>query len=260
MRTAISIAEAAVTTVWLSYIFLSHTQTVPDMMLIYQEAHFPHHGLYCPSTVAIFHAPRHHCYLGCIQSSTCAAVNYNTTEGTCGWITTPCVQAYQDDDMAITLFRVRKDRQCLEWRLVGKKHVIATDDRVVYSDDLVLVVSRIMVGPGYFPASWSYQCFTSNGSVILKSRRLSLPCEILLLHHRCTSAWVPYIALNPIPPTAVMGGLTADGSKSYVVMFESTDYPGEPRIGYYVEERGYGIISHRNDHHRATEMKILTLL
>ena len=56
------------------------------------------------------------------------------------------------------------------------------------------------VGVGYFPASWNDQCFTSNGSVILKSRRMSLPCEIFLWHHWCTSACVPYIPLSPMLP------------------------------------------------------------
>ena len=57
-----------------------------------------------------------------------------------------------------------------------------------------------------------------------------------------------------------MGGLSADGSKTYGVMFESMDYPGESRVAHCKEEKGYGMISHRNDRHKATEIKILILL
>ena len=223
----------------------------------YHSRHFPNRGFHCPNASPGVYEPRHHCYLGCIGSSVCAAVNYNITNGKCSWMTKPCARASHDDDMEVTLFTRHDREECLNWIEVVKNHVLSPHDRVVYNDNNWLLVARMIHRSGYYPASWRGACYATNDTIILKMNKMSLPCEILLLDERCSAAWVNYSAGDPLPPNVVM---TADGLQTYVVFFDPDGYARDQRIGYFTEEGGYGVVSHYGGIYRTAVMKMLVLL
>ena len=84
--------------------FLGNTQMVP--------------GKYCPGNIGeALYSLTQHCLAMCLQYRNCAAYNYNTSEGTCTRLATPCPLAYSNPVMVFGRLRVRtySSPECCEW-------------------------------------------------------------------------------------------------------------------------------------------------
>ena len=111
-------------------------------------------GVFCPADGRRAHnLLSYQCRFKCIHSSHCAAINYNTTNGICNLIASPCPVALSDPALEFVLFLPSvANSQCHEWRPIER----SSWDRAVKVKDTQYVV-RILRSGSHYVGKWSQQ-------------------------------------------------------------------------------------------------------
>ena len=92
----------------------------------------PYTGRYCPGNgTAIPRLLPLQCRYICLQSPTCKAYNYNTTETLCTYLISPCPLAFSDTAMEFSVFTGKSIDQCYHW--VSKSS--ENDPRMISTDN-----------------------------------------------------------------------------------------------------------------------------
>ena len=191
-------------------------------------------GRYCPAEGLLLHnLPFHECKLVCLESRTCAALNYNHTAGECAHFSDPCIKAMTDPIMSFALFPPRKEaEQCYEWRPINLR---AWDRAVLLHLRDRYALRMLKKGKyygGYFGPTRG-ECYANDGTGTLININVYL-CESLWINEGCTVYPEEYTLGNEIPKRAVIVGLWPNGLK--VVVAGVGNGPG-----YYVEGEAQAI-------------------
>ena len=173
-------------------------------------------GRYCTSDgIVTYPQLPHHCRYLCLQSATCKAYNYNSTENTCTHFSSPCPLAFPDTAMELTVLTEIPINQCYEWVTYAQRDPI--DQRRIHMHPTYQICRMTRAGNDilcYFHLELS-QCIGYLGSTQFTDRDGS-PCQRLRVIEDCAVFWVPYVARDPIPTRAVEAGHIADGNTVHV--------------------------------------------
>ena len=196
----------------------------------------PLEGKYCPGEgIDTPNLLPHQCKYICLQSISCKAYNYNTTERTCTRFTSPCSLAIADTMMEFMVFTERATDQCYQWIPYSSGDTI--DPRMIPTDDPGRLICRMKKDGSdivcYFHTT-QFRCYGSGGGPEMNNDQ-GYPCQRMRIVDDCTVFWVPYTAGDLINPRAVTAGHTANGDVVYVTKFDHNYPPMKSLAGHYVE-------------------------
>ena len=216
-------------------------------------------GQFCPvKGVVAYIWQRHLCKALCIQSPSCGAYNYNTSDGTCTRLATPCAVLYGNVLMEfgaldVGLIRGGSTQDCCEWIIFTAGD--PRDERMVTTEASHRIVARIKKDGRYYFGYHNEmhdRCYTTNGNDQLTNRHDT--CERLRIVDGCIARWTPYTTGEPLPSNVVIGGENTNGKNIYVTIFNNLG--GSSISGYFTE----GAIAPYVDALTSTTMKLLALM
>ena len=199
--------------------------------------YLPLTGKYCPGDGA---QPQrllpHDCKLMCIQSSNCAAFNYNHTTGECTPFAAPCIQAMPEATMEFGVIMPHAEvEQCYQWRPIAQHDW----NRAVDVTKENVYVIRMLKGGSYYAGNYAKivdECYAYDGTGSIINKH-GYPCESLWINEGCTVYFQPYNLGEPLPERAVIAGSLANGDVVYVASLECQQ--GLRRPGYYIATNNY---------------------
>ena len=199
------------------------------------DLYLPPGGRYCTTEgSAVYDMELHQCIYECLQSSNCAALNYDSTDDMCTFLYNACPLVNEAPTMEYLVFTKTPAHQCSE--CIPYTSHDAVDDRMIASQIGMTMVSRIKYKGNYIIGyeHITYGQCLSNSTVDDKDILSSslAPSECLRIADDCTVFWVPYTAGDPLPATAVTGGIMVSGDVAYVIEFDSETVTVS---GYYTE-------------------------
>ena len=212
----------------------------------------PLHGLRCLTTVstAVWQTARPQCVWLCLHMKTCHYINYNAHAGQCELGLGQCKSLQPDIGIMVNAFGPLR-LGCLHWGSKQKPgwEPVQEQNRGLYvarsaSGDAVLI--------GKLNTKQNKLRANSEGAVIVTDQDI----EILLLDTACPFPWMPYMAGEPLPSGAVVGGHLADGTTTYVV---KVTHNGKANFGYYEPKSALAYYVYHGAR-MATSMDILVLL
>ena len=180
----------------------------------------------------------HQCKLFCLQAPSCQSVNYNFNYSICTYLTATCSKAIDRLGMAFALFTGRQPRECIEWIPKGNRHPLG--DRSMTEDNLRFV-SRMQKDGNDFVGHMTGGdkiCYARDDQVVIKSYQ-GYNCQYLRILEDCTVYYEDYEPDDPLLPTAVIGGYTAEGLPVYIGL---RNY-GLLLPGYYISGSNRVVVS-----------------
>ena len=176
----------------------------------------PFHGQYCPTEgIIIPNLSWHQCKLFCLETPSCQSVNYNFNYSICTYLTAICSKAIDRLGMAFALFTGRQPDECIEWIPKGSRHPVG--DRSVTEGGLRFV-ARMQKAGNDFVGHMNRDdgtCYARDDQMEIKSYH-GLSCQYLRILDICTVYYENFELGAPLPPTAVIGGYTAEGLPVYI--------------------------------------------
>ena len=209
----------------------------------------PFHGRYCPTEgIIVPNLAWHQCKLYCLQQSSCQAVNYDFAANLCTYFITTCPLAINHPNMAFVMFTGRQIEQCIEW--IPMEDGNPTQDRSVTVDN-ERFAARMHKDGNDFIGFWRAtldECYSHHDVPFTYSD--GYPCQYLRIRDGCTVYFVNYELGTLLPPTALIGGYTADGLPLYIGRKKI-------KIGYYIPGSNRLVVNAGN---KTDDVKILVLL
>ena len=220
------------------------------------EFYSPLVGKYCPGDgVQRQKIAAHECKYICIQSSNCAAFNYNHTTDDCTHFASPCLRALPNLMMEFGSFTPHLGaQQCYEWRPIALRDW----DRAVEDNNPTHFVVRLLSDGTYYIGHWSQ--FAGSCSVAADGRSVNgfNGCDSLWIKEGCTVFSQPYILDQPLPERAVIAGQLFNGDNIYVASIHRWNDPTKVRFpGYYIEANGYAQSRYDRSYHRFNILIVL---
>ena len=223
--------------------FLEHTQMVS--------------GKYCPGNIGeALYSLTQHCLAMCLQSRNCAAYNYNTSEGTCTRLATPCPLAYSNPVMVFSRLSVRTSSspECCEW--IPFTLGDGMNERLVAEGTIRRAVARTMEGGANYFGYYHERndvCYIVT-SAIEATIINGYPCERLHMAEGCTASWTDYTAGDPLPAKVIIGGKNTNGDNVYIAKITW-------KIGYYAQGTANAFVPYfGKDVQTSAQMKLLILI
>ena len=206
---------------------------------------------------------QHQCKITCIQSSLCAATNYNTSSGSCTQLVSPCAVADSALAMKYFLFTQRRLDECYQWH--NQTSLRLNNTRLVLNAKKSRIVTRLIYQSGnqfgYYPSYKEImvpECFGGTGSLRINSG--SYICELLLVDPSCTVGWLPFNVGDSLPVNIASSGTTATDELTYIASFYPAGYPQHQLIGYYTVEANVAYATFAGGHRTSTSMDLLDVL
>ena len=213
-------------------------------------------GKYCPvKGGTYFNLPLHYCRAMCMQARNCAAYNYNISDNTCSSLAATCPQPQSNPVMEFGMLTVRTPRECCHW--IPFTRGAPRDERMVAEEQNPgrTVARTTNHGANYFGYhhDGNDACYIATSST--NGEKIDgYPCQRLRVAEGCTVFWAPYIAGDPLPAKAVIGGKNADDDNVYVASMYG-------KCGYYPHGATYGSVPHgEGGVQTARSMKLLVLI
>ena len=216
-------------------------------------------GRYCPADgIVTSHLLPYQVRYACLQSKDCKAYNYNSTEGSCTRLTSPCPQVLPDTVMEFVVFTDKSTDQCFHW--VSYSPTDDIDPRMIFTDPNRMIC-RMQLDDNdrvcHFNtiyrecyAAWGASQFTSSDGY---------PCQRLCVDEDCTAFWVPYIAQDPIHPRSVIAGHMASGEVVNVTKFDYNSTLLVSLAGHYVEGAPFVAGAYEGTHNSTTMLMLVVL-
>ena len=204
----------------------------------------PLNGYHCETgNYANFTESQHHCTTICIRDPRCWVISFNAAKGHCLLNSEPCALAEKHPEFMLLVFRSDEVVQCSSW-VPPPNTGSALPPRPITNREqrISRAVGRIKrglsvhpghinhyrsSGPGFFPV---------NGEMV----RAGTQFELLSASVKCTFAWHPYIAGDPLPRGALPAGYLEAIGQTYSMRVKETN-DGVDAFGYYApgDSNGY---------------------
>ena len=199
---------------------------------------------------------RHICHSICLQRKDCSLANYNFVWNYCLTTNNNCVRLIADSEFEIKYFGAQGSH-CLYWVPSDTLQLA----RAVYHDE-DQVVGRHMKSPAMLPGKLYvtredfYTVFNGNGLHATTGK------EALQVNPECHVTWINYIAGDPIPDGAVVGGYLSadeDSRRNDLYVIKAPTFDGHIEFGYYDPTAGRGFVE-QSGANIYTEMDMLIFL
>ena len=207
-------------------------------------------GYYCPvdtKTVQLSHVSRHVCTHYCVTVLQCAMLSYHETKGMCMLQREICLEMVQSTGQvfsSIILYGSTK-QECITW--LPYPGSVPDHERLVVMDN-GNQVGRFRhnneILPGKIAGSKVKTVSFVNGPTKIDDN-LTPSVEFLVVSEMCGITWVPYVAGNPMPSRAVVGGRKVDGEPLFVAALwvTTTDMKKKYLYGCYDPDSKLGYVA-----------------
>lgn len=208
----------------------------------------PFSGQYCMNYFNLRQSATHQtCVLHCMHNPDCNALSYNAAKQKCLLTAEPCVTTEADFGYVYMPFK-EVTEVCLTWQLFDPSDI--SNARMIRtaggnpSDPMKDIVLTREVNDTHtsIPHTKIWDLVGNSDTAY----------TVLVVATGCSTAWVWYIAGEPLPQGAVPTGGQANGNPTYVIRAMQN---GIFYFGYY--ERNAAVGYYYNDDHMTTVMEML---
>ena len=178
-------------------------------------------GYYCPvdtKTVQISHVSRHLCTHYCVTVLQCPVFSYYETKGMCMLQREICLEMVQGTGQVFSSIIVygSTKQECITW--LPYPGSVPDQERLVVmanGNQVVRFRHNNEILPGKATASKVKTVSFVNVPTKIDAN-LNPSVEYLVVSDTCSITWVPYVAGNPMPSRAVVGGQKVNGKPLFV--------------------------------------------
>ena len=196
-------------------------------------------GYYCPSDTQTFylsHVPRHVCTHYCVSEVQCSMMSYHVNRGICMIHKENCVVMVQSTEQVFSYMMLYRQQNhgCISWLPYGGS--IPEGQRLVHNLHYIMVRihynSEILSGK--LTKNRKVKTVSLVNGPVKVYENPDSAVEFLVVSDTCSVSWVPYIAGNPMPPRAVVGGRKwNDGPLVMAALWTTAGMIKRYSFGYY---------------------------
>ena len=208
-------------------------------------------GYYCPAdskTVQLSNISRHLCTHYCVSVMQCPVFSYHETTGMCMAQREICVVMVQGAGKvfsSIILYGSTK-QECITWLPHGGN--VPNHERLVVMGSgnyMARLRHNNEILPGKVTSTKVKTVTLVNGPTNINGNLDQSGVEYFVVSDTCCVIWVHYVAGNPMPSRAVVGGRKANGEPLFVASLWviTTDMKSRHLYGYYDPETKLGYVA-----------------